>query len=158
LINPEDSFFACLNPACDVVYINTNAQAVFHGHVLKEPVEIHGRIHLVVTSTALGMGAISVNYLLNVAAIVALLMVKATGTTLKQARLIALGLLVGSLLLALKTVGVLKYIDMSILYLPGFAIILYGLFRYELMSVSPIARNKAFEVIEEGIVVSSSLW
>lgn len=121
-----------------------------------EFVEIQGRIHLVVTSTTMGMGAVSVNYLLNIAAIAALLTVKTTGATLKQARLIALGLLVVSLLLALKTVGVLKYIDMSILYLPGFAIILYGLFQYDLMSVSPIARNKAFEVIEEGIVVSSS--
>jgi len=37
-INPEDSFFACLNPACDVVYINVNNQAVFHSYELKEPV------------------------------------------------------------------------------------------------------------------------
>jgi diguanylate cyclase len=121
-----------------------------------EFVEMQGRIQLVVTSTALGVMAVSVNYLLNLTAILVLLTVKATGTTVKQARLIALGLLVVSLLLFLKTFGILKYIDMSVLYLPGFAIILYGLFRYDLMAVSPIARNKAFEVIEEGIVVSSS--
>jgi hypothetical protein len=39
----------------------------------REFVEIQGRIHMVVTSTALGMGAVSVNYLLNIAAIFALL-------------------------------------------------------------------------------------
>ncbi len=121
-----------------------------------EFVEIQGRIHLEVTSTVLGLVAVSVNYLLNIMAIAAILTVKATGATLKQARLIAFGLFVVSLLLALKTVGILKYIDMSILYLPGFAIILYGLFRYDLMSVSPIGRNKVFEVIEEGIIISSS--
>lgn len=43
----------------------------------------------------------------------------------------------------------------AVLYLPSGLILFYSLFKHDLMYVSPIARNKVFDVIEQGIIVTN---
>jgi diguanylate cyclase (GGDEF)-like protein len=45
-------------------------------------------------------------------------------------------------------------IPIAVAYLPANLILFYGFFRHSLFLVSPIARDKAFDVIEQGIVVA----
>jgi len=38
IICPEDRYFACLNPSCDVAYFNVATHRVFYTQELKEPI------------------------------------------------------------------------------------------------------------------------
>lgn len=110
---------------------------------------------LQVQSTALGKILVSFNFIFIIAAAIILFAAKVPSIVKKQNRIIATGMLLTATLLWLKMAGFIEIIDMSVFYVPGVLIIVYGLFSYQLFSVSPVAKDKVFEVINEGIVITS---
>jgi diguanylate cyclase len=50
----------------------------------------------------------------------------------------------------------LMNIPVTVFFLPSSLILFYNLFRYDMMIASPIARDKVFDVIEQGILVSDA--
>ncbi len=128
-------------------------------HLVRKSIDmvyIGGYPAIEIQSTSLGIIFVSQNFIVNLIAAFILLTMNATRIIRTQARIIAGGIIAITTLLWLKAAGVITNIDMSILYLPGLLIIMIGLFRYKILSISPIATSKVVEVIEEGIVVAST--
>jgi diguanylate cyclase (GGDEF)-like protein len=48
------------------------------------------------------------------------------------------------------------FIYVSVLYTPSAGILFYALFKYNFFSLSPIARDKVFEIIDQGILVMNN--
>ncbi len=108
---------------------------------------------IVVKSTALGMAFVALNFILMASAVIILLTAKTYRRFRFQNYYIAAGLLISSGLVWLKVAGLLPDINITVLYVPGLLTLVWALFRRDLLAVSPVARDKAFVVMQDAIVV-----
>ncbi|GAA0180362.1 hypothetical protein SH2C18_30690 [Clostridium sediminicola] len=132
-------------------------------HLMRTGVELKiqgSESALYVKQTLLGKFMVSLNYIIMITAEIKLgFFMKKTSKTLKpQVFLVMLGIVLplvfGILKVAwLEKIGVI--IPISALFTPGCLCLLWGVFKYNLLSISPIAMDKVFDVIDEGIIVCS---
>lgn len=115
---------------------------------------------IVVEQTFLGMVLVSVNYLIMLLAVLELLIFvfRNKGPNRMQALCIMFGLLFPAAFGFLKTAvgeAYMTILPISVSFLPGSACIYWGFRKHNLISVSPIGRNRVFEVIREAVVILS---
>lgn len=120
--------------------------------------DIFGNV-LVVESTTIGKILVAFNYFLPFLSIVLLFVfLKKVSSELKrQVITVILSMILTFGITLLKTAiltSLRVYIPMTVLYIPGVLMLAYALFRHELLNIAPIARDKLFEVIEQGIIVT----
>jgi diguanylate cyclase (GGDEF)-like protein len=153
------SYFAAVVEALAVILIFTDSSH----HLMRVSVEfVHTAAYgneIVVHSTPLGTLFVGFNFLLAPLSVLllALFARKVAPNLRKQLRLIMASILfvfAASLLksVLLERLGV--YLQMSVLNAPSVALFCYALFRHEFLYLSPVARNKVFDVIDQGIVVT----
>ncbi len=119
--------------------------------------ELFGSV-LVIKSTTLGTLALAFNFcLVFIAIIILLLFLRKLSRRQRKPLLIIIVSLVSISLLTLIKTAFLEdmglYISMSVLHAPWMLLFSYALFRNEFLGLSPIARNKVFEVMDEGVLV-----
>ncbi len=113
---------------------------------------------LVVTSTTAGMLLVAYNFSLPLFAVLILMSFVrelAPGFR-KQVYWIVASILFTFMAAFLKTAfleGMGIYIHISVLFIPSAVILFLSLFRYRFFMLSPVARDKVFEVINQGILV-----
>nr|WP_312577958.1 diguanylate cyclase [Sedimentibacter sp.] len=114
---------------------------------------------LVVHSTTVGSLLVAFNFSLPIVAIIILLEfgMRVSVRFRKQVSLIIISFLLTFVvswvkMAILDQIGI--YIYISVLYIPSAFILFYSLFKYKFFSLSPIARDKVFEVISQGILVA----
>lgn len=116
---------------------------------------------LSVHQTTIGVAFVAYNYLLAFIALV-ILFVFSRQVTKGMRRQVILVLIATGLVFVLaffKTAfleGTKVNLPIVTIYLPGSLILFYNLYRNDLFSVSPIARDKLFDVIDLGIIVTDS--
>ena len=113
---------------------------------------------LVVTSTTVGMLLVAYNFSLPLFAVLILMSFarKLAPGFRKQVYWIVASFLFTFLAAFLKTAfleGMGIYIHISVLFIPSAVILFLSLFRYRFFMLSPVARDKVFEVINQGILV-----
>jgi|LGOV01.1.fsa_nt_gb diguanylate cyclase (GGDEF)-like protein len=142
-----------------IVLIETNT---FH-YLMRQSVElitIGDTTEICVKQTVLGKIMVSFNYFIMILVEIRLAIFRRkTSRVLKrQVSLIMLGMFLPMFFGILKASLLEKngiFIPISTLFIPGGLCLILGVLRYELFSISPIARDKVFDVIEEGIVICS---
>lgn len=156
------AYFAAVVEVLAIVLIFTDSMH----HLMRESVEFvyspaFGN-EIVVHSTPLGTLLVGFNYLLAPLSVVLLIVfVRKLASTLRK----QLWMIVASILFAF-TASLLKstlleklgvYVQMSVLNAPSVALFCYALFRNEFLYLSPVARNKVFDVIDQGIIVTDPM-
>jgi len=117
-----------------------------------------GNISLVVNSTLIGTIFVEFNYIFQGVAILILLDFarRVSGRFRKQVYMVIVSILLTFFLawfnvVHFKDKGI--YIPIAVLYMPSGIILFYSVFRYKLFNISPIARDKVFDIIKECIIV-----
>ena len=116
---------------------------------------------LSVHSTAVGMLFVTYNFVLAFFSLVILFIFsrRVAGNMRRQVTFVLLASGLIFIFALLKTVffeGTSVNIPIAALYLPGSLILSYNLYRNNFFYVSPIAREKVFDVIEQGIIVTDT--
>ena len=113
-------------------------------------------IHVI--QTTLGMIVVSLNYIIVTLAEIKLVIFRKTISKhlKKQVLLVMIGMLLPLVFGVIKgmwldDMGIV--IPISALFIPGGLCLVFGIFRYELLSISPIARDKVFNTIDAGLIV-----
>lgn len=151
-------YWATIPSVVSVVLIFTNE---FHhlmrtGYALKAST-VYGNT-LVITPTILNSALVSYNFVLPLAAIVLLYMFtrKVSPRFRKQTFIIACCFLY-TVTIAWVKMAILEpkgiYIEISVLNMPSALIMFLSLFKYQTFTLAPIARDKVFSVISQGILV-----
>ncbi|WP_066501544.1 diguanylate cyclase [Abyssisolibacter fermentans] len=132
-------------------------------HLMRSGIEIRMNSidsALYVKQTLLGKVMVSLNYIIMIVAEVKLaFFMRRTSKSYKtQVFFVMLGIVLPVIFGILKAawleeMGIIMPI--SALFTPGCLCLLWGVFKYDLFSISPIARDKVFDVVDEGIVVCS---
>jgi diguanylate cyclase (GGDEF)-like protein len=129
----------------------------FH-HLMRESIKIlsfDGYTTLFIKTTVLSKIFVSHNYIMVILSIIILLSYRGPKKFRIQSWLISIGLAFPAILTWFKIIGFFDSIPMSTFFIPGLIFVAWGLFKYDLLSISPIARDKVFEVINECILVYS---
>ncbi len=113
---------------------------------------------LKISSSPLGTFAVSLHPIIAIYGFIRLLlfMKNTSGVSKNQVFIVFWGSLIPFLFLWLKTTLpslIYPLIPMSTSFFPGSLIILYGVYKYDFLSISPIARNKIFDMVKDGIVI-----
>ncbi len=132
-------------------------------HIMRESVQLYnsdGVSVVTVTSTPLGRILVSANFIMMAAALVMLVMFAVrTKSRMRTQVLITTGGMALAFFYALikVTTGetVLPIVPISATFGISCLAMLLGIFQYDFLMVLPIARNEAFNVIDDGILVSS---
>ncbi len=114
---------------------------------------------LVVHSTTIGSLLVAFNFFLPIVSIIILLefRMRVSARFRKQVSMIIISFLLTFVVSWIKMAILVQmgiYICISVLYIPSAFILFYSLFKYKFFSLSPIARDKVFEVISQGILVA----
>jgi diguanylate cyclase (GGDEF)-like protein len=151
-------YIAALIPITAVLLIFTNE---YH-HLMRTGYTLVDRglptKSLVVSSTAFGLLFIMGNYLLQLLTILILLEFtrKISNRLRVQVYLIILTIVITILLSWIRNTYFLQngiYVPTAVLYIPSSITLFYSVFRYRPFNITPIARDKVFDIISEGIVV-----
>ncbi|QAA32933.1 diguanylate cyclase [Clostridium manihotivorum] len=147
-----------LFPLLDIILIYTNYyhHLVRSGYVIAENA-LFGQ-NLIVKLTDLGSILVAVNFFIPLLSMAILFNYKRKVALRfkKQVSLVILSIFFMLIFSWAKTAVLEKlgvYIPIAVLYIPSTLIMFYCLFKYNLLNVSPIARDKVFDVIKEGIIV-----
>lgn len=133
-------------------------------HLLRSSSEIYygpmGSASLAVTTTTLGMIFISINFLLMAAALVVILFFffRVAPTMRSQIVIVVLGIAIPVAFAAFRVAFGEAFafgVPISSAFAVGCALLLYGVYKLDFLSLEPIARDQAFDVIDEGIVIRS---
>lgn len=113
---------------------------------------------LVVNSTIIGATFVLLNNLIQVLSILILFdfASRVSGRFRKQVYTVIMSIVIVFLLTLIRVIYLQPrgiYIPLAVLYLPSVIILFYSVFRYKIFIISPIARDKVFDVIQEGIIV-----
>jgi diguanylate cyclase (GGDEF)-like protein len=139
-----------------LIWTNPTHHIMRSGYVLDDSA-VFG-LTLVVNSTMTGMLLVAYNFSLPLFAILMLLNFarKLAPGFRRQVYWIVISFLATFLAAFLKTAFLERmgiYIHISVLYIPCVIILFLSLFRFSFFRLSPIARDKVFEVISQGILV-----
>lgn len=143
--------------ALALIFTNESHHLMSYGHYISAS-PVFGRA-VIVSWTPLGMIISTYCYCLALAALILLykFAAKASGTLKRQVFYIILSMAV-ALAFGFVKIAVLERIGVNmpnaVAFLPANLLLFYSFFRQSLFLVSPIARDKAFDVIEQGIVVA----
>lgn len=150
------TYFAFVYQSIGVLLIFTNE---YH-HIMREAVfliEQNGVFYLTVKQTLFGKIVGAINTLVSLTAMIRLgiFLKQSSGRSKKQVLLILIGFLIPAVysylqLAVLEPLGV--NIPTAASFLVGDVMILWGFLRYDLLSVSPLARDWAFNEMKEGVV------
>lgn len=113
---------------------------------------------IVVDSTLIGEIWVTFNFLMMIFACIIMLEFSfhVSSALKKQVAGVTFSLILSTVFAWLKTAYLESkgiYIPISVVFLPSSLILYYVLFKYQLFQISPIARNKVFDVIQDGILV-----
>jgi diguanylate cyclase len=113
-----------------------------------------------VKQTFLGAVFVSINYVVIAASIVILVLfaIKAGAIARRQVLIIVVGIMIPETVLAMKNMfgdGFLGGVPGSSAFAIGSSIVVAGIYGFGFLSISPIARDRAFDVIDEGLLVCS---
>ncbi|WP_409344517.1 diguanylate cyclase [Paenibacillus sp. MBLB4367] len=144
-----------LVPTAALLLIFTNS---YH-HLMRKSVSIdtQGTLHIVKTTlnSALllhGFFLFVISFFLFVRT-----MIFTNGTQRKQLLMLILGLFLPFFVSLLRNLGLFPETgyaaSVAVTYCPGFLFLVWGMLKYQLFEAVPIARNKLFDVMKEGIVV-----
>jgi diguanylate cyclase (GGDEF)-like protein len=152
------AYVLTLFPVLDIVLIYTNYyhHLVRSGYVLAENA-VFGQ-NLIVKLTTFGSILVAINFFIPLLSMAILFKYrrKVSDKFKKQVSLVILSIFFMLIFSWAKTAVLEKlglYIPIAVLYIPSTLIMFYCLFKYNLLNVSPIARDKVFDVIKEGIIV-----
>lgn len=139
-----------------LIWTNPVHHIMRSGYILDDSA-VFGRT-LVVKSTMTGTLLVAYNFSLPLFAIMMLLNFarKLAPEFRKQVYWIVISFLATFLAAFLKTAFLERmgiYVHISVLYIPCAVILFFSLFRFSFFRLSPIARDKVFEVISQGILV-----
>jgi hypothetical protein len=114
---------------------------------------------ITVQPSLVGMMFVMYNYCLGLASLIMLgvFTFKVSGIHRKQVVNIILSILMVFILALVKTIYLEPNsinVPVTVLFLPGGLLMFFSLFKHNLFRASPIARDKVFDVIEQGIVVT----
>jgi len=114
-----------------------------------------------VNSSIFGSFSVGLNYIIIFYSILKLLIFSknTSGTLRNQSAVIIIGSLFPFIFGWLKSAlpqNLTTVIPISAALAPGCLLILWGIFKYDFMSISPIARNKIFDMVNDGIIVCTS--
>jgi diguanylate cyclase (GGDEF)-like protein len=145
-------------PITTLVLIFTNR---FHNIMRSEYRIIENSVtgqSLEVHSTMIGFILLAINFFIPILAIVILIEYrkKLSKHYKNQVLLIILSIFLNPFLCWIKSAfinGSGVYIPIAVLYVPSAIILFYCVFRYNFFGLSPIARDKVFDIISEGILV-----
>ncbi|ERI94108.1 diguanylate cyclase domain protein [Clostridiales bacterium oral taxon 876 str. F0540] len=153
--------YACIIgtvPIMALILIFTNR---FH-HLMRSGYELVEssslRASLIVHSTSLGIILVTINFFIQLIGVIILVdFRKRVPKYFKnQVFLIILSIFLTPFLDWLKGAWLDKsglYIPIAVLYIPSAFILFHCLLKYDILSITPIARDKVFEVITEGILI-----
>ncbi len=133
-------------------------------HIMRKTVvvEMIGNLAVLkVSSTVFGTFAVGLNYIIIFYSLIRLVIFSrnTSGMVRNQSIVIIAGSLIPFLFGWLKSALPLSLdtiIPISAAFTPGCLFILWGIFKYDFMSISPIARNKIFDMVKDGIIVCTS--
>jgi len=116
---------------------------------------------LKVSSTPLGIFSISLHPIFAIYGLIRLLLFtrNTSGTSKNQIWIVFFGSLIPFIFIWLKAMipsVVHLSIPMSSSFFPGSLLVLYGVYKYDFLAISPIARNKIFDMVKDGIIVCTS--
>jgi len=139
-----------------LIFTNDSHHLMRSGYTLVDSL-VYGK-SLVVHLTLLGSILVSYNFLLPFFAIFILLDFsrKVSSQFRSQVYLLIFGFILTFIMAWLKTAILEKagiFIQIAVLSIPSSIIIFYCLFRHRTFNLSPIARDKVFEVINQGIII-----
>lgn len=142
-----------------LIFTDSTTHIMRYGYLISNS-ELFGKA-LSVHSTPLGMAFVSYNFVLAFVSLVILFVFsrQIARNMRRQVKFVLLAMSLIFLFGLLKTAfleGTSVNIPIVVLYLPGSLILYYNLYRNKFFYVSPIARDKVFDVIEQGIVVTDS--
>ncbi len=145
--------------ACVLLIFTNDYHGIMRSNVLLVPID--GGFKLSVVQTVFGKICVSLNTLMNVIAIIKLWIYKRTTTksTRTQVYLVLIGFLIPFLFTYVKTmlrnVSGLE-VPSSIGFLIGVICILVGIYKYDFMSISPLARDWVIDEIDIGMIFYKS--
>lgn len=142
-----------------LIFTDSSTHIMRYGYVISSN-PLFGKA-LSVRSTPVGMAFVAYNFVLAFVSLVILFMFsrQVARNMRRQVNYVLLAMSLIFLFGLLKTSfleGTKVNIPIVVLYLPGSLILYYNLYRNNFFYVSPIARDKVFDVIEQGIVVTDS--
>ncbi len=119
-----------------------------------------GSATLAVKSTTLGTIFVSINFLLMAAALAVILLffIRVAPSMRSQIGSVVLGIAVPVLFAAFRVAFGEAFAfgaPISSAFAVGCALLLYGVYKQNFLSLEPIARDQAFDVIDEGIIIRS---
>lgn len=119
-----------------------------------------GSATLAVKTTTLGMIFVSINFLLMAAALAVILLffLRVAPSMRSQIGSVVLGIAVPVVFAAFRVAFGEAFAfgaPISSAFALGCALLLYGVYKLDFLSLEPIARDQAFDVIDEGIVIRS---
>jgi len=144
--------------ACVLLIFTNDYHGIMRSNVLLVPID--GGFKLSVVQTVFGKICVSLNTLMNVIAIIKLWIYKRTTTksTRTQVYLVLIGFLIPFLFTYVKTmlrnVSGLE-VPSSIGFLIGVICILVGIYKYDFMSISPLARDWVIDEIDIGMIFTN---
>ncbi|MCE1196396.1 diguanylate cyclase [bacterium] len=133
-------------------------------HFVRASCEIYygpmGSATLAVKTTTLGTIFVSINFLLMAAALVVILLFffRVASAMRSQIGAVVLGIAVPVVFAAFRVGFGESFafgVPISCAFALGCALLLYGVYKLDFLSLEPIARDQAFDVIDEGIVIRS---
>jgi len=133
----------------------------FH-HLMRTSVEIVSSTlygdTLVVHQTLLGIILVSINFAIPLFSVLFIYLFSRgiDPISRKQANIIVIAMLLTFIAAWVKTTVLVNleiFISMSVLYTPAALLLFYGLFAKRMFHLSPVARDKIFDVINQGIIV-----
>ena len=134
-------------------------------HLMRESVQLlsSGGVNVVtVTSTWLGRMLVSANFIIMAAALAILIVfaVKTNNKMRTQVLITMTGMAIAVVYALIKVTSgerILPFLPISAMFGLASLAMLLGIFQYDFLMVLPIARNEAFNVIGDGILVASPL-
>lgn len=133
-------------------------------HLMRIRCEIYtnpgGISSLSVVSTLLGYIFVSINFLLIMASlcVLAYFIVRVAKPMRKQLSVVAIGMGIPATYAVFRVIFGEQFaygIPISSIFAVGCAVLLFGVYRFDFLSLQPIARDQIFDVIDEGIIVIS---
>ncbi|MCF7933139.1 MAG: diguanylate cyclase [Acholeplasmataceae bacterium] len=134
-------------------------------HLMRDTITmIHSEVYgptLIVTSTPLGLGLVTFNFMLAIGAVIVIFdtMRHLEGEARKKLGYVNLSIFL-VFIAALVKMALLTdmgiHVSISVLFIPGALLLFVVMFKYDILNFSPIGRDVVFNHIDQGIVITDA--